>query len=129
MRPLANRTCPVCQTKFDPVVAWQVCDTQRCKNVLGVRRFRARKRHGGDDGGGGKQGALGFPKPMLAKAKPPKPARVPAPRLFPDDSGGILATFGGAVEYGQSGSVSDKNRYSVKSDRKPSKTQADLVAA
>jgi hypothetical protein len=75
-----------------------------------VRRFRARKRYGGDDGGGGKQRAL-FAKSVLAKAKPPKPAPVIEPNLFESD---LLATFGGGGEYGRDGSWSDKNRYYVK---------------
>lgn len=92
----AKRTCPVCQLKFDPIVEWQVCDTQKCATVLRVRRFRARKRFGGDDdGGGGKQRRL-FPKPMLAKGKPPRPTPVVEPTLFEGD---LLATIGGSVEY------------------------------
>ena len=110
----AKRTCPVCQTKFDPIVEWQVCDTRKCTNVLNVRRFRARKRNGGDDGGGphGRRAQLGlFPKPP---AKAPKLAPVPEPMLFPtSDGSALVATFGGAAEYRQDGSVSDKNRYYV----------------
>lgn len=60
-----------------------------------MRRYRARKRGGGDDGGGGRQRRL-FPRPMLAKAKPPKAAPVVEPTLFEAD---LLATLGGAVEY------------------------------
>jgi hypothetical protein len=92
-----KRTCPICQTKFEPVVEWQVCDTRKCTNVLNVRRFRARKRCGGDDGGGGRQRRL-FPKPLLTKAKPPKAAPVAEPTLFETE---LHATLGGAVEYSQ----------------------------
>ena len=123
----SKRTCPVCETKFDPTVDWQVCDTPRCTAVLKMRRYRARKRcGGGDDGGGGSRQRALFAKTAHAKAKPPKPAPVPAPTLFETD---LLATFGGAVEYARNGSVSDKNRYSVKSDtRKPSKTHLAAAA-
>ncbi len=91
-----------------------MCDTRECANVLRVRRCRARKRFGGDDGGGTRQRRL-FPKPLLTK--PPKPVPVVEPTLFETD---LLASFGGAAEYARDGSVSDKNRYSVKSARKPS---------
>src|SRR5579863_6647678 len=114
-----KRTCPVCQTKFAPTVDWQVCDTAKCATALRVRRFRARKRcGGGDDGGGpGRRPQLGlFPKPP----KPAKRVRVPEPTLFPDDAGGLLATLGGAVTLGgEDGQVpiTSHSRYSVKSDR------------
>jgi hypothetical protein len=110
----SKRTCPVCETKFDPTVDWQVCDTPRCTAVLKMRRYRQRKRcGGGDDGGGGKQRRL-FPKPLLTKAKPPKAAPVAEPTLFEAD---LLASFGGAVEFGGNGSASDKNRYYVNRER------------
>ena len=127
---LHRRICPICQNKFDPTQAHQICCTPTCSNVRRVRLFRARKRFGGDDGGGGRHRApqLGlFPK--LAKAKPPKPARVPAPRLFPEDEGGLIATFGGAVTYGQDGSVSDNSKYSVKPATAVFDSPAHLVAA
>lgn len=89
-----KRTCPVCQTKFDPVVEWQVCDTPRCTAVLKMRRYRARKKFGGDDGGGGGRQRRLFPKPMLVK--PAKLVPVPQPALFETD---LLATIGGSVEY------------------------------
>lgn len=38
--------------------------------------------------------------------------------LFPEDGQTLHATFGGAVEYAGDGSVSDKNKYSVKSSRR-----------
>lgn len=114
-----KRICPVCEAKFEPIVEWQVCDTRKCTNVLNVRRFRARKRcGGGDDGGGPRQRGL-FPK--LAKAKPPKPVRVPEPTLFPDDGGAqLLVTYGGA-EYRDDSArpISTHSRYSVKSAHKP----------
>lgn len=124
----SKRVCPICQAKFDPIVDWQVCDTERCAAVLRMRRFRARKRcGGGDDGGGGGQRRL-FP--MLVKSKRPKPAKrvhVPEPTLFPDDAGGLLATLGGPIEYEADGSVSDKqhSRYSVKSDRPKPPTRVE----
>jgi hypothetical protein len=120
-----KRTCPVCQAKFDPIVEWQVCDTRKCTNVLGVRRFRARKRSGGGDDGGGRQRRL-FAKPVLVKAKPPKSAPVAEPTLFETD---LLATFGGAAEYLGDGFVSDNSRYSVKPSgelRKPAASVPDL---
>jgi|SRR5579864_4880987 len=104
-----KRTCPICQVKFNPVVEWQVCDTERCSSALRMRRFRERKRcGGGDDGGGGGRQRQLFPKPVLAK--PPKVEPAPAPTLFEND---LLASFGGAVEYAKDGSVSDKTRYYV----------------
>lgn len=110
-----------CQTRFEPYSIDQVYCSPKCAVRMRVRRYRERKRcGGGDDGGGGKQRRL-FPRPMLAKAKPPKPAPVAEPTLFEAD---LQASLGGAAVYGSDGSVSDKNRYSVKSDRKPPKTQA-----
>ena len=53
---------------------------------------------------------------------------MPEPTLFGDDESGLLATFGGAVEYGQNGSVSDKNRYSVKSGIRKSPTPVSPAA-
>jgi hypothetical protein len=114
----SKRTCPVCREKFDPIVDWQVCCTPDHAVVLRMRRYRARRRAGGgDDGGGGTRQRRLFPKPLLVKTKPPRPAQVHEPTLFETD---LLATFGGAVEYAGDGSVSDKNRYSVKPGRKPS---------
>jgi hypothetical protein len=80
-----------------------------------VRLCRARKRFGGDDGTGGGQRAL-FPRVAAVKGKPPQSAPVPEPTLFEND---LLATFGGAVLYAEAGSVSDKNRYSVKLETRP----------
>jgi hypothetical protein len=108
-----------CLARFDPYSIDQIYCSPQCAVRMRVRRCRARKRAGGgDDGGGGRQRRL-FPKPVLAK--PPK--RVPEPVLFPDDAGGILlATFGGAVEYGQDSvcPIRDHTGYSVKRTRKPS---------
>lgn len=108
-----KRRCPVCEAKFEPLVEWQVCCTPEHGVVLRMRRYRERKRcGGGDDGGGGRQRRL-FPKPLLTKGKPPRPVPVAEPTLFETD---LLASFGGAVEYGRDGFASDKNRYSVKSE-------------
>lgn len=91
-----KRTCPVCKTKFDPTCEWQVCDTRSCANVLRVRRFRQRKRFGGDDGGPGGGQRMLFPKTAVAKAKHAKAAPVPEPTLFEAE---MHATFGGAIEF------------------------------
>jgi hypothetical protein len=119
-----RRVCadPKCRTKFSPVAEWQIFCSDRCRNRVKVSRFRARQRYGDDDGpNGGKRQRCLFPGGLKAKAKPRKPPRrVPQPELFPPANAGLVATFGGAVEYGESGSVSDKNRYSVKlAGRKP----------
>jgi hypothetical protein len=115
-----KQTCPECHHKFEPIVAWQEVCSERCGNRRRQRHFRERKRYGGGGpgGGGGRQRRL-FPKPVLAK--PPRAEPVPAPTLFEND---LLASLGGAVEYGEDsalGPIRDHNRYSVKSDsRKPS---------
>lgn len=93
-----------------------------------VRRLRERKRYGGgDDGGGGGRQRRLFPKPALAK--PPKPVPVAEPTLFGSD---LLATLGGAVEYGQNSAspIRDYFRYSVKSDprKPPVPVQQPLIA-
>jgi len=46
---LIGRTCPICQIKFDPTRAHQICCTPACSNVSRVRLCRARKRCGGGD--------------------------------------------------------------------------------
>jgi hypothetical protein len=124
---MSLRTCAAndCKTRFEPYSIDQVYCSSRCRIRMGVRAHRNRlKCGGGDDGGpGGRQRAL-FPKPALVKSKPPKPTPVPQPVLFETD---LLATHGGAVEYGENGSVSDKNRYSVTSGiRKPSESAPAL---
>lgn len=97
---------------FNPVNPLKKFHSVQCGTRTRVRLKRARDRQkfGPDGGGGGKQRRL-FPKPMLAKAKPPKPVPVAEPTLFESD---LLAAFGGEAAYGQDGSVSDKNRYYVK---------------
>ncbi len=110
-----KRTCPVCHTKFAPVVEWQVCDTYNCSVALRMRRYRARKRGGGDDGGGGRQRRL-FPKPLLAK--PPKAAPVAEPTLFETD---VQATLAGAVEHMQDGSLRPIRTGIMSTRRKPSR--------
>jgi hypothetical protein len=71
-----------------------------------VRRLRERKRYGGgDDGGGGGRQRRLFPKPMLAKAKPPRSEQRPKQdALFPAEQ--RIATL--ALGYREDGSVSDK---------------------
>lgn len=85
-----------CQTRFEPYSIEQVYCSPRCRIRMNVRALRNRRKYGGgDDGGGGKQRRL-FPKPMLAKGKPPRPTPVVEPTLFEGD---LLATIGGSVEY------------------------------
>jgi CGNR zinc finger len=109
---MSTRTCAAddCKMRFEPYSIDQLYCSPQCGNRMRVRRCRSKKRYGGDDGGGGRQRRL-FPKPALVKGKPPKHTPVATPNLFETD---LLATFGGGVEYGSDGSVSDKNRYYVK---------------
>ena len=117
---MSTRTCadPKCRAKFTPVAEWHIFCSKTCAVRVSVRRFRARQRYGDDGGGGpGKRQRCLFPAGVTAKAKRPKPPqRVPQPVLFPPENAGLVATFGGAVKYGEGGSVSDKNRYYVNHD-------------
>jgi CGNR zinc finger len=124
---MSLKTCAAnkCTERFEPFSIEQIYCSHRCAVRMAVRAHRARKRFGGGDpdGGGRRQRTL-FPKPALVKSKPPKPTPVPQPVLFETD---LLATHGGAVEYGENGSVSDKNRDSVTSGiRKPSESAPAL---
>lgn len=99
--------------EFDPANPLKEYHSIQCQRRMRMRRLRNKNRTDGPSGGG-RQRRL-FPNPPKAA----KRVRIPEPVLFPDDgASGLHATIGGAVEYGQNGSVSDKNRYSVKSDRR-----------
>jgi hypothetical protein len=96
---METRICAAddCETTFDPKIPEQKFCSNRCASRVRVRRLRDRRRHQNLPGPGG---------------GPP--------------NGGLLATLGGAVDYGQDGSASDKNRYSVKSNtRKPAQSVPD----
>jgi hypothetical protein len=113
---MSLRTCAAdnCKKRFEPYSIDQVYCSHRCGTRMRVRMFRHRNRYGGDDdGGGGRQRRL-FPKPLLAKAKPPLSERRPKQdALFPANQTDLLATLGGAVEYREDGSVSDKGIMSM----------------
>jgi hypothetical protein len=112
--------------EFDPVNPLKKFHSVQCQTRTRLRRWRKSKRCGGGDGGGGGKQRRLFARPVLAKAKPPKHAPVAEPTLFETE---LHATFGGAVEYGQPGSVSDKSRYSVKSACKPAESVPAEAAA
>jgi hypothetical protein len=71
---------------FNPVNPGKKFHTPQCaaRTRMALKRARDRQKGGGDDGGGNRQRKL-FPRPLLAKAKPPKAAPVPAPTLFGRD--------------------------------------------
>jgi hypothetical protein len=73
-----------------------------------VRRLRERKRYGGgDDGGGGGRQRRLFPKPILAKAKPPRTERrAKQPELFPVEQPNLVATIAVGFEHLDDGSFS-----------------------
>ena len=83
---MESRICAAddCDVKFSPDDPRQVYHTPQCGIRQRVRNLRAKRRNGGPNGNGGGP-----------------------------NGGGLHATLGGAVEYGDSGSVSDKNRYYV----------------
>ena len=91
---MEKRKCALddCEVEFEPRIEIQKFCSANHSALSRVRRMRSKRRNG---------------------------YRPPPPPAGPPDGSGLCATLGGAVEYGPSGSVSDKNRYSVKSDRKP----------
>jgi len=95
---MEKRTCAAndCENEFvpklDEKIKQEFC-SKRCGNRMRQRRFLERHR---------------------CEERPTPPGGG-------GDGGGLQATLGGAIEYGSDGSVSDKNRYSVKpgADKKP----------
>jgi hypothetical protein len=86
---MATRTCALddCGVEFEPKLDNQIHCCRKHATLHRVRRLRARRRNNG--GGGGNGG-------------PP--------------NGGLVATIGGAVEYGTDGSFADNSKYYVKYD-------------
>jgi hypothetical protein len=103
---MESRTCAAddCHKSFTPSVDWEKFCSRRCANRIRVRNLRERERQ------------------RHRRPDPPPPGGPPN-----GNGGGLYATVGGAVEYGGDGSASDKNVYSVKSDRRkpPKPIQAD----
>src|SRR5579864_8795836 len=100
---LVTRHCalPECGLEFQTDNLRKQHCSKAHANPHQVRLWRAKRRKGGGGGGNGGGGAP----------------------LFEGHDEGLFATVGGAVEVASSGSVSDKNRYSVKpsSERKPAR--------
>jgi hypothetical protein len=88
VRLMEKRLCALdgCQLEFEPQRETQKFCSPQHSSLSRVRRMRARRHRGGGDGGNG--------------GGPP--------------NGGLYATIGGAVEYGQDGSATDHSRYYVK---------------
>src|SRR5579864_6444761 len=95
---LVTRRCalPECGLEFQTDNLRKMHCSKVHANRHQVRLWRARRKNGGGNGGGDGGGG-----------------GAPEPTLFDGQNPGLHASMGGAVEYGQDGSASDKNRYYV----------------
>lgn len=95
-----------CKQPFEPAPGQE--ETQKycsvkCRNRVRIRRFRARHRVGGPNGGppGGKRQAALFSRSELVRRKPSKSTVKPKPKqdgLFPLEGSGLVAAIGEVIE-------------------------------